>query len=206
MNEIRIQHQTISAYPVQTTTMSGPVIDVAEFYDLESLVKVDISKQGREQLKAKKQSTLLVDPNQENEIKLSTELSEEDKNRLSVLKKTDQSVRAHEQAHVSVGGNLVTKGASYGYETGPDGVRYAVSGEVQIDSSPVNGDPQATLEKAIRIQRAALAPMDPSTQDYAVAARASQMAAAARVELARIRYQEQEPKSTSGVLLPGTMN
>lgn len=34
------------------------------------------------------------------------------------------------------------------YKTGPDGVKYAVSGEVLIDTSRVPGDPQATLQKA----------------------------------------------------------
>jgi hypothetical protein len=44
--------------------------------------------------------------------------------------------------------------------------------------------------KAQRIQRAALAPADPSSQDRKVAAEASQMASQAAFELARLRYQE----------------
>jgi len=207
MDEIRINHQTITAYPVQTTTMSGPVIDVEDYFDAETLVKVDISSEGRDQLKSKKNAITLVDSNQEDTGTETTgELSDEQQKQLIQLKNTDRAVRAHEQAHVSAGGNLVTKGASYGYQRGPDGVRYAVSGEVQIDTSPVEDDPQATMEKAMQVQRAALAPMDPSPQDYSVAARAAQMAMEARIELARMRYQEQEPKSTSGVLLPGTVN
>ena len=72
---------------------------------------------------------------------------------------------------------------SFTYKTGPDGKNYAVAGEVGIDTSPVNGDPQATIEKARVIQRAALAPAEPSAQDYRVAQSAVQMMAQATIEL-----------------------
>lgn len=99
------------------------------------------------------------------------------------LKATDQKVRAHEMAHISAGTGVVTGGAAFSYTKGPDGKLYAVGGEVQIDTSEVPGDPEATIRKAEAIQRAALAPADPSAQDRAVAARAAMMAAQARMEL-----------------------
>ncbi len=111
------------------------------------------------------------------------------------LRARDAEVRAHEQAHVSVGGNLVKKGASYEYRIGPDGKRYAVSGEVQIDTSEVNDDPQATIRKAQHIRRTALAPADPSTQDHKVAADAAAMAMSAQQELARQKYQESQQQT-----------
>lgn len=101
---------------------------------------------------------------------------------LRELKQRDQEVKAHEQAHASVGGSLASA-PSYTYQKGPDGVRYAVGGEVQIDVSPVQGDPQATLEKMQLVQRAALAPAEPSTQDRQVAAQAAQQAAQAQAEI-----------------------
>ncbi|GIX36186.1 MAG: hypothetical protein KatS3mg126_1965 [Lysobacteraceae bacterium] len=104
---------------------------------------------------------------------------------LARLAARDREVRAHEQAHLAAGGPLVTRGPSYTYRTGPDGRRYAVGGEVGIDTSPVRGDPQATLDKAQRIRAAALAPARPSAQDQAVAAEAARMETAARAELAR---------------------
>lgn len=58
-----------------------------------------------------------------------------------------------------------------------------MAGEVSISVAPVPGDPQATLEKAEQIQRAALAPAEPSAQDRAVAARAAQLALEAKVEI-----------------------
>ncbi|MPQ77629.1 putative metalloprotease CJM1_0395 family protein [Hydrogenovibrio sp. JE_KL2] len=91
------------------------------------------------------------------------------------LKSRDQHVKDHEQAHLSASGGYATSGASYTYQIGPDGRRYAVGGEVGIDTSPVQGDPAATIQKARIIQRAALAPSDPSSQDLRVHAQAVQM-------------------------------
>ena len=69
---------------------------------------------------------------------------------------------------------------------------YAIAGEVPIDVSPVPGDPQATLDKMQVVRRAALAPINPSAVDRAVAAQASAQAARARVELAKLESETQE--------------
>ena len=98
------------------------------------------------------------------------------------LKARDAEVKSHEAAHAAVGGQLAGS-PSYTYQRGPDGVRYAVGGEVPIDVSKVAGDPQATLEKMQRVQRAALAPAEPSVQDRRVAALAAQQAVEARAEI-----------------------
>ena len=62
---------------------------------------------------------------------------------------------------------------------------YAVGGEVPVDVGPVAGNPQATIQKAAVLQRAALAPADPSGADRQIAAKAAAMATKARQELAR---------------------
>jgi len=103
---------------------------------------------------------------------------------VSELRSTDIEVHSHEAAHMAAGGSHITGGASYSYQTGPDGKRYAIGGEVGIDISPVPGNPQATITKMMMVQAAALAPADPSPQDLAVAAAAAQMEAAARADLA----------------------
>ncbi len=100
------------------------------------------------------------------------------------LAQRDREVRAHELAHEAAGGRY-TSGASFTYQRGSNGVLYAVAGEVRIDAAPVPGDPEATLRKAQIVQRAALAPAEPSAQDRQVAAQAEAMAAQARAELAR---------------------
>jgi hypothetical protein len=102
---------------------------------------------------------------------------------LADLKSRDREVRAHEAAHQAVGGQYA--GAiSYVYERGPDGAQYAVGGEVSIDTSPVDGDPQATIEKMRTVRAAALAPAEPSPQDRAVAAQAMQLMLQAQSQLA----------------------
>lgn len=99
------------------------------------------------------------------------------------LQTADQQVRSHEAAHLAAAGALATGGAQFTYETGPDGQRYAIGGEVNISVSE-GRTPQETLQRAEQIRRAALAPADPSAQDLAVAAMASEMAAKARDQIA----------------------
>jgi len=107
------------------------------------------------------------------------------------LAERDREVRAHEQAHQAVGGQYA--GAmSLTYERGPDGKNYAVGGEVPIDTSKVANDPEATLDKAETIRRAALAPAEPSSQDRRVAAQAVQMAVEARAEIQELAREESE--------------
>jgi len=97
------------------------------------------------------------------------------------LRQVDREVRAHEAAHSAVGGQYA--GApSYTFVTGPDGKRYAVAGEVSIDTSRVPNDPEATVQKMLQVQQAALAPADPSGQDLKVAAIANQIASQAKIE------------------------
>ncbi|HDZ56000.1 MAG TPA: hypothetical protein ENI17_16295 [Pseudomonas xinjiangensis] len=102
---------------------------------------------------------------------------------IAELATRDREVRAHEQAHLAVGGQYAGA-VTYDYERGPDGRLYAVGGSVSIDTAAVPGDPAATLAKAQQVQRAALAPAQPSATDLSVAAQAAQMATQARAELA----------------------
>jgi hypothetical protein len=112
-------------------------------------------------------------------------LTDDELRQIEQLASRDREVRAHEQAHLSAAGNRATSGASFTYTDGPDGQRYATGGEVSINTSPVHGDPEATLRAAELIQRAALAPASPSAQDRQVAAAANAMAQVATVELSQ---------------------
>jgi len=122
------------------------------------------------------------------------ELTEEEQQQVNELRQRDAEVKSHEAAHLGAAGGLARGGASYEYQKGPDGNNYAVGGEVSIDSSPVKGDPKATISKAQQIRSAALAPANPSSQDHKVAAKASQMEAEALQELSK---QEQNPQDSS---------
>lgn len=114
-----------------------------------------------------------------------SELDQEEIQQVRKLSQRDREVRAHEQAHASVAGSLAKGGPSFSYQRGPDGQLYAIGGEVKIDASAVAGDPEATAEKAQQIQRAALAPAQPSQQDRAVASAAAALEAQARAEIAQ---------------------
>jgi hypothetical protein len=122
-------------------------------------------------------------------------LSPEEKQELNDLKARDRDVRAHEQAHLAAAGPYAKGPPSFEFQTGPDGQPYAVGGEVQIDTSKVAGNPQATLIKAQTIKRAANAPRNPSAQDRQVAAQAAQLEAQARQEIKQERLEKQEETS-----------
>lgn len=118
------------------------------------------------------------------------QLSPEERRMVETLKQIDTEVRNHEMAHVTAGGAHITSGASFSYKTGPDGKKYAVAGEVSIDTSPVPGDPEATMRKMRQIRQAALAPADPSAQDQRVAANAAAQSLKALSELNLLRAEQ----------------
>lgn len=103
----------------------------------------------------------------------SKELTPEQQAQVKKLQESDKRVKAHEQAHLAAGGNLVRGGPSYQYTKGPDGIQYAVGGEVSIDTSIDPKKPQESINKMEQVRRAALAPADPSAQDLSVASDAS---------------------------------
>lgn len=123
------------------------------------------------------------------------------------LRVRDREVRQHEQAHLSAAGGLALSGASYTYQRGPDGVNYAIGGEVRIDTSP-GRTPEETLEKAKVIERAALAPRNPSDADRSIAAQARSMAQEAQAAVQAQRSEAlsgsdaDEPASTSETPAP----
>jgi hypothetical protein len=156
--------------PVRARPAAAPG-DPASFkaaFDQAS-AKLDISRQGKKLAAGRKDAG-------------GKDLGDDEKKTVEALKKRDMEVRRHEQQHIASGGGF-TGGANFEYEQGPDGKAYAVGGHVSIDASPVSGNPQATLAKAQIVQRAALAPADPSGQDRAVAAAAAQMAIEARKQI-----------------------
>lgn len=137
-------------------------------------------------------------------------LTDEEQRQVDKLRARDAEVRAHEAAHMAAGGSHVRGGASYSYQQGPDGKQYAVGGEVGIDVSSVPGNPQATIQKMQQVRAAALAPSEPSGADQGVAAKAAQVEAQAREQLAaknteRVasRYAE-APVSPTGELVNET--
>ena len=121
----------------------------------------------------------------------SGEFTEAELELIRELAETDREVRNHEQAHLAVGGQY-TGAPEFTYERGPDGINYAVGGEVPIDVSVIPGNPEATIRKMEQVRRAANAPAEPSPQDRSVSARATQIILQARAELAEQQRAEAE--------------
>lgn len=111
----------------------------------------------------------------------STQLSNEEKAQLSELKAADSRVKAHEAAHQS--GPAASGGASYTYKKGPDGVMYAVGGEVPVRIQ-TGSTPQESITNLQGVIATALAPADPSPQDISIASKARVMMMKAQQELA----------------------
>lgn len=131
------------------------------------------------------------------------DLSEEEQRVVDELRARDAEVRRHEQAHKAVAGQYA--GAiSYTYQQGPDGKRYAIGGQVPIDTSAIPGDPDATITKMQIVIRAALAPAEPSSADRAIAQAAQAQLAQAQAEARALRQAEfsgetEEPGETPDV-------
>lgn len=165
------------------------------FFENLSLADKDKVKEqgenGKEQ--SKQDSDDRSEQSAENRNKQNTtrteELDLEQLKQVQQLQTRDREVRTHEQAHSSVGGSLASA-PNLNYTTGPDSKRYATSGDVSIDVSKVADDPAANIKKQEQVQRAALAPASPSSQDLKVAAQASSNINEAQSELNVQRLEE----------------
>mgnify|MGYP006296277695 CR=1 FL=1 len=128
---------------------------------------------------------------EQKKLSSSFELTEAEKKQIKELKERDREVRTHEQQHRAAAGQYA-RGMSFSYQVGPDNRRYAVGGQVNLDTSPIPDDPEKTIEKMKQIKRAALAPAEPSNKDRRVAAESDQ-------EIAKQRAEIQKEKSRQAV-------
>ena len=137
---------------------------------------------------------------EENSGNTEEELTQQEKQEVSELKMTDSEVRAHENAHKAAAAGLTTSAPNYEYETGPDGKKYAVAGDVNV-SYKHSDDPEVNLRNAQQLKASALAPADPSSQDRKVAAQADREIAQARQDILEEQRQmsEEEEESSSNI-------
>ena len=94
-------------------------------------------------------------------------LNREDQSAIYNLTALDLQVRFREQTHKAANGPYAGQ-TDYEYVKGPDGLRYAVGAETQVDTAP-EPDPEATIEKMETIRAAALTPGRRSAQDRDIA-------------------------------------
>jgi hypothetical protein len=126
--------------------------------------------------------------------KSTNELSVDEKRVVQNLQARDTEVRAHEAAHQAASGGMAGA-ASYTYQKGPDGKMYAIGGEVPI-SMKQGSSPEETLRNARQIAAAAMAPANPSPQDYSVASSARVMEMKAQQQIAKQHQEEISGKET----------
>ncbi|MGL6124554.1 MAG: putative metalloprotease CJM1_0395 family protein, partial [Shewanella sp.] len=168
-------------------------------HQLEKQVqKEDSQQQQIAAEEAKRQS--LVHQAQKQDIQAQEKAQAQQQQQVDELKTRDAGVKAHEHAHATVGGQYA-QSPSFKYEKGADGQRYATDGEVQIDVSPVGGDPLATINKMKQVYAAAMAPVDPSSADIRVAAQALQTMNEAKVMQAEERQKQIVDLQTTQILI-----
>ncbi len=181
-------------YITVSDMLTGPAARAAAENPFAALTELGRTRQDSEATAERTDNTTAEtearDEGREGDRPDTVELSDEELRQLEELRAADRNARAHEQAHRAVGGQYIRGGPYYQFERGPDGRLYAVTGEVTIDVSEIPDDPEATARKMEQVQRAALAPRDPSAQDRRVAAQAAAKAASARVETMRQRSEE----------------
>lgn len=120
-------------------------------------------------------------------------LDTSEQQQVNKLQARDTEVRAHEAAHKAAGGGLAGS-ASFSYQRGPDGKMYAIGGEVPI-SIEKGSTPQETIANARQVAAAAMAPANPSPQDFSVASSARMMELSAQQELVKQLQEEQNQQN-----------
>ena len=111
------------------------------------------------------------------------ETDEEDEEEIAELEEQDEEVKTEQSKQLSAVGQYAT-GVVYEYEVGPDGEIYAVDGHVSVDTSSIEGDPKASIQKARALKAAMMSGSEFSSSEAAVVQEASQMEAEAMAEIA----------------------
>ena len=181
LKEQPVAAQRDKATPKISTTQN-PTYDLPTNATPQEIEDVTEQEQQGGQQKDQQQDQQAEQDNKSTSDEPAGRFTPAEQQKISELELRHTEVIAHEMAHSTVGGQY-SGAPNYSYETGPDGSKYAVGGEVAIDTSRVPNDPQATLRKAQQIKAAALAPAEPSSQDRRVAMKADQMASQARQEI-----------------------
>jgi len=182
---IEVDAKIFDSYPnISRPALSGqscqrPILPLTDSVEISEEAKEVQAKEGEYQSTENKE-----------------ELTPAEQRQVREMSRRDQEVRRHEMAHIAAGAGVITSGPNFEYEVGPDGKRYVVDGHVNIDVSP-ESEPQATINKMQRVRKAALAPAQPSGADRAVAAKAAQIEAKARLELVK---EKQRDSGGSGII------
>ncbi len=120
--------------------------------------------------------------------------SQEEQKEIEKIRKNSRNVKLRELVYRAVVGNYVRNTVSFEYETGPDGIKYAVAGHTTIDTRPIINNPEATIRKAQAIKKTKI--------DRAVAVEVEKMEREAIMEL----KEEQRKESDDATKASNTEN
>lgn len=207
---LREAESLYGAYAIQPSPEKGEISDtqkseLATIAESEIKDEVLLSKKALELYSLEKDKNENGETTQDkeksqnensNEGEISKKLTPEEEKQVAELKARDAEVKTHEQAHRAAAAGINTSAPSYEYETGPDGQRYAVGGEVNV-SIKESSDPEETLRDAEIMKAAALAPAEPSSQDLAVARMADGIIQKAQREIADKKTEQTQTEAGS---------
>lgn len=162
----------------------------ASYSSYEKTQKNNTTQENTENTNSQKKDS--KQNNEQTQMINGVELTLQQVQQLRELQSIDRNVKAHEAAHQAAGGGLAGA-ASFSYTRGPDNQMYAVAGEVPIRMQE-GRTPEETIANARQVAAAAMAPADPSPQDYKVAANAAKMEFDARAEATKLKAQEAKEK------------
>lgn len=168
-----------------------PAEKFAELKDKKTLEKEQSPAEKKLEFKDDKK-----DEESDKKLKAEGDLTQAERQEVQQLKARDAEVKAHEQAHIAAAVGLTTSAPSYDYQTGPDGKKYAVGGEVNISFTSGNS-PEEDIRNAETMRNAALAPAEPSGQDRSVAKNAEKIIQEAKDKLAAQEEQQKEQITAS---------
>lgn len=112
-------------------------------------------------------------------VRQQEQLAPAERVKLQEMQSRDGAVRREEHSHAAAAGAMAGP-IRYEYETGPDGRRYVVNGEISIQGDAPSGDPKDLERLAQRVSAAAMSAQAPSAADYSAAATGYQAAGQAR--------------------------
>ncbi len=139
-----------------------------------------IKKQGNEE-----KSLELLKSDDDTKININgQQLSEEEQKEIEKIRKNGRNIKRQELVYRAIVGNHVKGAASFEYDLGPDGIKYAVAGHTTIDTRPVINNPEASIRKAQAIKRTKL--------DRSVAVEVEKMEREARLEIKEEQRKESD--------------
>jgi len=174
-------HSSSSSSSVVTQLVTGPTASVAAYSDFVKLsTAVDSLAPAQNS----------IQDVSENAISSEADFVQTQLKVVQQLAAVDREAKAYEQADAAIASSDTTNRA-FEYESSLDRPIYSVSGQASIDTSAVENDPRATLEKAQVIIRAALSAAEPSAADRQVVSQAKALALQAMSELGETKINDE---------------